>query len=295
MTRSQALRFAAVVLIWGLTWRVIADQVSGPVPPIWSVGYRFLGAGAALAAVVAATGGPLRLNARGHLFALGVALAQFVLNFNFVYAAERHITSGLPAVVFALLVVPNSVFSAIFLRHRLSPRVGIGALLGIAGVGLLFHDELMRPGALGGGAALGLGLTALAVLCASVANVMQATRAGHAQPPLTMLAHAMLYGGAADAVFAWATTGAPVLPASARYWAGVAYLALFGSAVAFAVYFKLIREIGPPRAAYTSLAIPFVAMTVSTLSEGYRWTPYAIAGGLLAATGIAIAMRPGRA
>ena len=295
MSRSQTLRFALVVLIWGLTWRVIADQVHGPVPPIWSVSYRFLIAGAAMAAVVVLRRDPLHLDARGHLFAAGVALFQFVLNFNLVYAAEERVTSGLPAVVFALLVVPNSLLAWAFLRQPLSARVGVGALLGIAGVGLLFHDELTRPGALGGAAALGLGLTALGMLCASVANVMQATRVGHAQPPLTMLAYAMLYGGLADAALGWGLHGAPVLPSAMRYWAGIAYLAVFGSAVAFAVYFKLIREIGPARAAYTSLAIPFVAMTVSTLSEGYRWTAYAVAGAALALAGIVTAMGVRRA
>lgn len=295
MTRGQALRFAAIIVIWGLTWRVIADQVGGPVPPIWSVAYRFLVAGLAMFAVVKATGGTARLPTRGITFALGVALFQFVGNFNLVYEAERHVTSGLAAVVFALMVMLNAILARIFLGLRLSANTVVGALLGLGGVLLLFHEDLARPGATGGMAALGLGLLLLAVVCASSANIMQATRHAKTLPPLTMLAHAMLYGGLLDAALAWATRGPPVLSDSVRYYAGIAYLALIGSALAFAFYYKLIREIGPSRAANINLATPFVAMGVSTLFEGYRWTPYAIAGAVLAAMGMALALRPARA
>ena len=44
-----------------------------------------------------------------------IGLSLFCGNFQFVYRAESHLTSGLVAVVFALLVVPNAVFSRIFL------------------------------------------------------------------------------------------------------------------------------------------------------------------------------------
>jgi len=295
VTRAQAIRFTAVILIWGLTWRVIADQVGGPVPPIWSVAYRFLAAGAAMFAVVRLTGGSAKMDARGMMFALGVALFQFVANFNLVYEAERHVTSGLAAVVFALMVMLNAVMARIFLGHRLNARIVVGAVLGMGGVLLLFHDDLVRPGGTGGGAALGLGLLLLATLCASSANIMQATARARALPPLTMLAHAMLYGGVLDAAFAWATRGPPVVPVGLRYYAGIAYLAFVGSAAAFAIYYKLIRDIGPSRAANINLATPFVAMGVSTLFEGYRWTPWALGGAVLAAAGIALALVKPRA
>ena len=47
-----------------------------------------------------------------------------------------------------------------------------------------------------------------------------------------------------------------------------AYLALFGSVVAFWAYVTLIGRIGPDRAAYTSLLFPVVALLISTVVEG---------------------------
>ena len=102
--------FLLITLIWGSTWIVIKDQL-GTVPPAWSVSYRFLMAAAVMFAMARLSGASLRLGRGGHAPALALGVLQFVLNYNFVYAAELHITSGLVAVVFALLVVPNAALA----------------------------------------------------------------------------------------------------------------------------------------------------------------------------------------
>lgn len=242
----------------------------------------------------AATGKPMRLDRRGHSFALAMAVAQFVGNFNLVYLAEMHITSGLVAVVFALLVVPNSLFAWAFLGQRLTLRFALGSLLGIAGVAMLFQHELATA-QYGNDVLVGLGLTLCAILGASVGNVLQATDIARAQPPFTSLGAAFLYGGLLDAALAFVTTGPPVIDTSLTYLGGLAFLAVIASAVAFLLYYELIRAVGPAKAAYTGLVIPFIALALSTLFEGYRWTPYAVAGAALSVGGMWIAMTSRRA
>ena len=83
------------------------------------------------------------------------------------------------------------------------------------------------------------------MLVASIANVMQATDRARTMPVPTMLAWGMLYGAIADAGFAWATAGPPVIDGSAGYMLGVLYLGLFASALAFPLYFGVIQAIGP--------------------------------------------------
>lgn len=241
--------------------------------------------------VCLATGKRLRLSPLGHLFALAVGGLQFCLNFNLVYRAEAHLTSGLVALTFALLIVPNTVLSAIFLGARVTPRFAIGGGLGIAGLALVFARDIFAPGADGGEIALGIALAATAVLCAGVANVMQASMTGRAQPLEGGLAWAMFYGTAINASFAWWVAGPPVFDASPLYIAGVLYLGVVASAVAFSLYYVLIREMGAGKAAYTSVIIPLVAMTLSTVFEGYRWSALAIAGAVLALIGLVVALR----
>ena len=285
--------FAIVTLIWGSTWIVIRDQL-GTVPASWSVAYRFLVGGLTMLGWAAWKGEAVRFDARGWRFAGLLGVAQFVLNFNFVYRAEGYVTSGLVAVVYALLLVPNAILARIFLGQRMGAQLVVGSVIAVAGVALLFLHE--AHAGLSGGRALatGIGVTLLGVLAASCANVMQATPTARAYPMAPMLGVAMLIGAALDALFAAATTGPPVIEARPAYWLGVVYLGVFASAIAFTLYFGLIRTIGPAKAAYSGVIVPVIAMLLSTLFEGYRWSVLAVGGAGLALIGLVVALRARR-
>lgn len=287
------LPFALVTLIWGSTWIVIKGQL-GIVPPSWSVTYRFAVAAIAMFAFAVMRRERLWLEPKAMAFAALLGVAQFTFNFNFVYRAEQHITSGLVAVLFALLIVPNTLLGRSFLKTPLEARFLAGASIAIVGVGLMILHEY-RAAALGAGEVIiGTMLTLAGVLSASTANVMQGTTIARAQPMVVMIAWAMLFGALADGLFAWITTGPPVIEHTAVYLGGVLYLGIIASAVTFPLYFNVIRAVGPGQAAWSSVLIPIIAMGISTLVEGYRWAPLSIAGGLVALIGlvIAVAKRP---
>jgi drug/metabolite transporter (DMT)-like permease len=285
--------FALVTLIWGSTWIVIRDQLS-VVPPSWSVAYRFIVAGLAILAWAAVRRDSLRLDARGLLFAACLGTAQFVLNFNFVYRAEQHITSGVVAIVYALLLVPNAILARVFLRQLMGRQLLIGSAVAMTGVALLFIHEARLSDAGPEQAMIGIGIALLGVLSASVANVMQATRTARDYPMATMLGWAMLIGAAIDGAFAWTTVGPPVIEMRWSYVAGTLYLGVLGSALTFTIYFQLIRTIGPAKAAYTSVLIPVIAMLLSTIFEGYRWSLLAGAGAALVMVGLVVALKARR-
>lgn len=279
-----------VTLIWSSTWLVIRDQL-GVVPPSWSVTYRFAVGAIAMFGYALATRQSTGLSREGWIIAAVVAITQFVLNFNFVYRAEQYVTSGLVAVVFALLVVPNAILARIFLGQGLSSRFTIGSLVAGAGIALLFMHELMAGG--GGNAAIGLGigLTLIAVCFASIANVVQATEAARRAPIVIVLAWAMVIGSAINAAWAWFSVGPPAFDPRPGYLAGILYLGVIGSALSFPLYFGVVRAIGPARAAYSSVVIPVLAMALSTMFEDYRWSLLAASGGLLTLVGLVIALK----
>jgi drug/metabolite transporter (DMT)-like permease len=288
------LPFLLITLIWSSTWIVIKGQL-GIVPPVWSVSYRFFIAGAAMLALARLTGASLRLGRGGYVLAVLLGTFQFVANYSFVYASELYITSGLAAVVFALLVAPNAALAWAFFGQRVSPRFVAGSAVAMAGVGLLFLQEIRAATTPAADILLGLVFVLCAVLAASFANVMQLMPAMRARPVTTMLGWAMLYGASADALYALAFIGPPVLDPRPSYWLGLVYLSIVASALAFWLYYRIIRAVGPARAAYSSVLIPIVAMAISTIFEGYRWSVLALAGGLLALAGLIIALNAGRA
>jgi drug/metabolite transporter (DMT)-like permease len=287
--------FALVTLIWGSTWIVIKGQL-GIVPPSWSVTYRFAVAAIAMFAFAIVRRERLWLDAKAMAFAMLLGVAQFTFNFNFVYRAEQHITSGLVAVLFALLIVPNTLLGRAFLKTPLEGRFLAGAGIAIVGVGLMILHEY-RAAALGADEViLGTVLTIAGVVSASTANVMQGTRMARAQSMVVMIAWAMLFGALADGSYAWITTGPPVIEATAAYLGGVLYLGIIASAVTFPLYFNVIRAVGPGQAAWSSVLIPIIAMGFSTVFEDYHWATLSIAGGVVALIGlvIAVAKRPER-
>jgi len=290
LTPRILIPFLLVSLIWGSTWLVIKDQISD-VPPSWSVSYRFMIAAAAMFVLVGFKRLPFRLGGKGQFWAILIGIAQFSFNFNFVYNAELFITSGLVAVLFALLMVPNAILGRIFLGQRINGAFMTGSAIAAVGIALLFWHEYKSSPATLSDVLLGVALTAGGILSASVANVMQALPKLKTYPILTLLAWAMFWGASINIVLSWATVGPPVIEMRAAYLGGIVYLAIVGSVVTFPLYFSLLREIGAGKAAYSSVLVPVVAMILSTLFEGYLWTALPAAGALLAMAGLLVALR----
>ena len=75
--------------------------------------------------------------------ALVLGVSQFSVNFNSVYMAERFITSGVVATVFALLLIPNSLLAWAFLGQKPNARFLMAGLVAVAGVAL--HGARCAP------------------------------------------------------------------------------------------------------------------------------------------------------
>ena len=291
--RSVALPFIICTAIWGSTWIVIRGQL-GPVPAQWSVTYRFTVAAIAMAGVALFKGEGLNLGRKGLLAAGFLGFTQFCINFNAVYLAERHITSGVVATVFALLLIPATLLGWAWLGHRPSRRFTWSSLVAVCGIVLLFVHELREHPADNRQIAAGIGLTLLGMLGAGIANVAQARPEIRRFPLFALLAWSMAAGAVIDGIIAYVMTGPPVFDLRASYLAGVLYLSLLGSVLTFSLYYPMVRRIGPGKAAYSSVIVPIIAMGFSTWLEHYRWTEIAVVGALLALGGMAAALQRDR-
>lgn len=288
---SQSRNIAAFILlslVWGSTWLVIKDQIS-VVPAAWSVTWRFLLAGTVMLGLCRLRGEKLALPKEAMGLVGAIALCQFVLNFQLVYASELYLTSGLVAVLFALMLVPNAVLARRFLQIPIGGRFLGGSAVALAGVALLLAHEY-RAAPAGMNVIAGIALAVAAMLSASLGNVLQATQAARRVAVLPLVGWAMLLGGLGNAAYAGAVFGAPQFDPRPQYWLGLTYLALVGSVLTFPLYSKLLRDWGPGKAGFNGVVVPVVAMALSTLFEGYRWTTLAAGGALFALAGLLIAL-----
>ena len=271
------------VLIWGSTWLAITFQF-GTVPPVVSVVYRFTLAGVILLAWARMKGLRLRFSLREHLWMALQGFLLFGINYMCVYFAETEIASGLVAVVFSLVVILNIAGTRLFFGTPLKPFTLLGAVLGVGGIVLVFLPEIGR-GVGKGNPALGIAFALGGAFTASLGNIVAHRNHGRGLPVVQMNTFGMLYGALFVAVYTLVTRQPYRFDWSPRYLLSLAYLAVFGSILAFGAFLALIGRIGADRAGYVTVAIPIVALLFSASFEGLRWQMSLVLGILLCLTG----------
>jgi drug/metabolite transporter (DMT)-like permease len=287
--RSLYLPFVFVTLIWGTTWIAIKMQLT-QVAPAWSITYRFFGAALVLALLGLAQKRPARFSLPQHLLLAVQGFLQFCLNFMLVYEAEHYIPSGLLAICFALMVLFNPLLARLMHGQAIAKATLLGGSLAVAGVVLMFLPEI-KHFAWGDGAVRGLLLTIGGVLAASLGNQFPAYKLLRKVDAQSMMLWSMAYGSAASALWASVHMGAPQVSFELQYLGAQAFLILFGSCLAFTLYYGVIQRHGSTVAAYTGVFIPIVALGWSTVFENYHWSLANIIGGGLALAGTLVAQR----
>jgi drug/metabolite transporter (DMT)-like permease len=280
--------FSVCVLIWGTTWYAITLQLAATSPAV-AVALRFSVAAALIMAWCLARGHALRLPRASHAWLALMGCLNFFVSYLFVYYAEQRIVSGLVAVGYSAMPLVNMAMMRALFGVPMSRRVGLGGLLGISGIALIFWPEFARLAA-GTPLLAGALLTACAVLTSSLANMVVARNQAAGLDGWPALSYAMGYGALGTWSFVVLSGQAVRIDWSWPFVASALYLAAFGSALAFGAYFALLRQVGPARSAYVGVMSTIVALLVSALLEGYDWTAATVAGIALAIAGNAVAL-----
>jgi drug/metabolite transporter (DMT)-like permease len=279
-----------VYLVWGSTYLAIRLVVE-TVPPFLSAGARFGFAGAAMLAVLAVRRGPrspsLRVDREQLLSCLAVGTLLMGAN-AVVSVAEVEVPSSMAA-----LLIASVPLWVILYRRGLGDRVAgrsVGAVLvGFAGVALL-----LLPGKQTGGASL-LGL--LAVVGAAVmwaGGSVASTRVRLPRDPFVSGAWQMLLGGGVCALTG-AITGefGDLHPGefSLRSVAGLVYLVVFGSWLAFTAYAWLLQNAPVSRVATYAYVNPVVAIALGWAILGEAVTTLTFAGAAIIVASVAAVVR----
>lgn len=279
----NTILYASTVLIWGSTWLAIAYQL-GDTPVIVSVAWRFALASIVLFAVLIFRNALPRLSVNNHKVAALLALCLFSNNFLCFYSATEYLPSGLNAVVFSLAPILNAFNLWVLDKRRPSSIFLQGALMGFVGVVLLFTSQFMSA-EMDWNILHGLMLSLLGTYFFSMGNMVSARAQSKGMPLLPTTAWAMAYGSIYLIIIALVSGIALSVTMTPMYLSALVYLAVIGSVIGFNTYLALVGRIGASKAAYCTVLFPLVALSLSTLFEGYEWTWLSALGVILVLTG----------
>lgn len=286
----NALIYAMVLLCWGGSWIAIKWQ-EGPVPTTQAILYRFLLAFVILAVYLLYRKRWSRMTLNDHGFCVLQGLCLFSLNFQAFYHATAYIPSGLVAVVMSSATFFNAWHSRLFWGVEITRRFYLGASMGLLGLGLLFIPELSRTnGSMS--TLIGIGLTLLGTWSFSLGNMVGMRHHKRQRDLRQMTTVAMFYGCVVSLAISLFQSETWVFDISSRFIGAWLFLAIFASVLGFTLYLSLVNRLGAARAAYALVITPIVALTLSSLFEGYRWTPLAGLGLSLAILGNVLVLLP---
>lgn len=293
---AVAVALAVVYVVWGSTYLGIRVVVQAGLPPMLSMGVRFLLAAALLALILAARGGwsRLRLPTRPLAATCLVGLLLLVGGNGLVAVAEQTVPSALAA----LLVATTPLWLVLF-RSATGDRprwaTWLGTAVGFGGVAVLARPDA-HPGGLEWA---GTGLVVVATLLWAIGSFASG-RMPMPVDPFVAAVWQMLAGGVGLVVAGAArgeAAGVDLAAVPARGWVALAYLVVFGSLLAYTAYYWLLRHAPISLVSTYAYVNPLVAVLLGWLVLAEPVTATVLAGGGLAVVGVLLVVsteRPGR-
>ncbi len=281
MTTKAWAALWAVYLIWGSTY--LGIKVAGDtIPAFTAVSWRFLIAGALLAAIVALRSGRRALRITKKELACAALIGLLLPGANgILFVAERTVPTGV-----ASLIIASVPLIVVLLRlaggERPPPLAIVGVLIGFAGVALHFHPE-------GGASWWGIGLTGISALAWATGSYLS-SRIPLPQDAFVATAFEMLAGGVLLLPFGLAQRPDPS-EFSAISLVAFAYLILVGSLVGFTAYVWLLHHVPLGTVATYAYVNPVVAIALGMLFLHERITWRIALGAAIVLASVAIVVR----
>jgi drug/metabolite transporter (DMT)-like permease len=289
MPSRVALVWIITCLIWSTVWLFIKIGVRD-VPPVTFAAMRL-----AIAILVMV---PITLTARTpwpkapsdwRLIA-GTGVILLGLNYGLLNWGLQYVSSGLTAVLQAMTPAFALVFSHYLLHDEpLTVRRAAGLALGIAGIGVIFWDQLSFGGhrAFAGAVTVTLG-----AVCVAFAYVMIRRRGRHLAPGV-ITSGQMIAAFVPLLIYAWLVEGNPLrIQWTASALGSVVYLALAGSVVAAWLNYWLLSRVGAVNLLIMGLVEPVIAILLGAWILGESMNARALLGGTVILASVWLTLRP---
>ena len=271
--------FAGCCAIWGSTFLFIS-MGNDTVPPLWAATLRLGLASLLLVALTRLTGRSLP---RGPALytAAGFGFLNFGFGFCLLYWGEKTVPSGLAAILYGTVPLSTALFARAAGLERIRALKIAGALVALAGVGMIFSGELRAR-------VSGLPIVAIfmAATVASASGVV--LKRGPHQHPLGANAVGAMAGLLVCAAGSFLAREPHAIPHDPRAVLPILYLTLAGSVGAFVLYVWLVNHWDVTRVSFVAVVVPVVAVLFGSAVRHERLTSAHWAGALLVFAGLAL-------
>jgi len=290
-TRASAFRlphylaYLVLCLIWGTTWMAIRVLVRD-VPPLWSAGVRFALAAAILLLAAAVRGSKAPQGAREWRAVFVLGLAMIALPYGLLFWAEQFVTSSMTAVLYTTLPLCVAALTPWMSKHSVPRSAILSMVVGAGGIAVLFGQGLTasRSTLLGG----------LAILLGVVSNafsILFAKRELSGMDPVVATGWQFLVGAVALVAGSLVAERGRASEWTTHAVIALMFLAVAGSAVAFAVYYWLLRHMQPYQISTISLVIPIIAIVEGALILQEPISPLMLVASLVVLAAVAGVLR----
>lgn len=274
---ATVIAFAGVVLFGGAN-AIAVRQTVLELAPFWSGALRFLAAGLILTAIVLAT---RRRFPRGRslIGAMVYGTVGFAGFFGFLYPGLREAPAGTAGVLLALTPLFTFGLAIVHRQERFQVQGLLGALIALAGVGVIFAEQVSAHVPIGS-----LALIVAGVLCVAESGVI--VKLIPRSDPFATNAVAMLTGAVLLFGLSFVTNESKIVPALAVTWIALGYLVVLGSVALFSLFVFALQRWRASAVSYTTLLMPLVTLSLASLLTGEPVSPWFAVGGAVMLLGV---------
>ena len=251
-------QFFLLCLIWGTTYAAIKIG-SDSTPPMVGLAIRYGIALLVLFPIIRITGRKIPVDRASVKLYLVAGVFNMALSYLCTYWAMNFIPSSLSSILWATFPLFNGILAHMMIpSEHLNVRRLTSIIISMIGVILILSDQKL---VFNTQVLIGCIVVLLGVLIGAYSNIY-IKRFGDNYDPLILTAVSLLIGGLIHLFGAFLLSQFADMTWSLRNIGAAAYLGIFGSAMAFFMYYSLLRKIEVVKMSFVTFLSPIVASLV---------------------------------
>jgi len=282
----QLLVFIFLCIVWGTTWVAIKMSLEG-LPPFLSASFRFAFALVLLFLYTRIMSVSIRVKRKDFGVLALSAFLMYTFDYGLIYWGEQYLSAGITAIFFATFPIFTAVWANFLFRNEAFHWVKfLGLLLGFAGIFIVFYDQLIITQF-----DQKVIIASLAIVIGAAGGAMSVVIVKKYLPginPISLTFNQMLLGFFSLLVFGMILENVNQIHFNLRVIVAVIYLGAIGSALAFALYYWLLKQLSAITLSLIIYITPIVAIIFDYLVYGELIQIRTIIGMLVTFSGIAL-------